>query len=386
MSDTPPQSSSPAPAPSPSPSIEDSRDDVSLFSVIKNVVAQLSAGADLVRISLPAMICYPYTLLEAMPLKRLRGMKIIELMNTVEEPLARMVVICSWYLACMTEDEFAKKPLNPLLGEVFCCKSADPEDDTHYFAEQVCHHPPISAFHFEKPAANIGFAGAFQMAAKFGGNSVAASFNGACELYIRNRNETYTFKQTLPENHTNGLLLGKRRNEWGGVANFSCEQTGYSATIEFKTMGLLGGDRNKVVGKIMHKDHKFDVATFEGTWTGTVDMFLHKKITKPDLSFLKDKKLHNYAEIKSPGFITIVKEGNVNSQEVWKPVNDAIRSRNYELADIEKKKIEDEQRARNKEHEADFVPSFFVKNEVRPGEVKPTWIIKKEILEEMLTK
>jgi len=374
-----------SPSQSPSPGLpDDSRDDVSLFAVIKSVVAQLSAGADLVRISLPAMICYPYTLLEAFPLKRVRGMRILELLNTVEDPLARIVVICSWYLACMTEDEFAKKPLNPLLGEVFSCKTDDPEDDTHFFAEQVCHHPPISAFHFEKPGSNIGFAGAFQMSAKFGGNSVAASFSGSCELYVRNRNEVYTFKQTMPDNHTNGLLLGKRRNEWGGVAGFFCEQTGYSASIEFKTQGLLGGERNKIQGKITHKDYKFDVATFEGYWTGQVDMFMHKKVTKPDLSFLKDKKVHDYANVKTPGFIVLPKEGCVNSQEVWKPVTDAIRARNYELADIEKKKIEDAQRERNKTRETEFVPSFFVKNEIAPGEIKPTWVIKPEALEDLL--
>ena len=39
------------------------------------------------------------------------------------------------------------KPYNPILGEVFRCKYIHKDSKTTFLAEQVCHHPPITAVH-----------------------------------------------------------------------------------------------------------------------------------------------------------------------------------------------------------------------------------------------
>ena len=38
-----------------------------------------------------------------------------------------------------------KKPFNPVLGETY--EFIDPHYNTHFIAEQVSHHPPISAYY-----------------------------------------------------------------------------------------------------------------------------------------------------------------------------------------------------------------------------------------------
>jgi len=38
-----------------------------------------------------------------------------------------------------------RKPFNPTIGETFATNIAGGS----YYAEQVCHHPPISAFFYE---------------------------------------------------------------------------------------------------------------------------------------------------------------------------------------------------------------------------------------------
>lgn len=43
----------------------------------------------------------------------------------------------------------AKKPYNPILGETFACKVKGEKYTFSYVAEQVIHHPPISAFYVE---------------------------------------------------------------------------------------------------------------------------------------------------------------------------------------------------------------------------------------------
>ncbi len=57
------------------------------------------------------------------------------------------------------QDKIAKKPYNPIIGEMFQCSFRVPKAAANspedllitYCAEQVSHHPPISAFRFYCP-------------------------------------------------------------------------------------------------------------------------------------------------------------------------------------------------------------------------------------------
>jgi len=131
--------------------------------------------------------------------------------------------------------QFGKKPLNPILGETFECKSGD----TFYLAEQVSHHPPISAFFFEHIPTGITYYGHAQVIAKFGGNSVAADFAGDAYLYVPKHGELYQFSYPMPTMHARGLLIGKSRNELGGEMWLECEKSGYRANFTFKTTVCL---------------------------------------------------------------------------------------------------------------------------------------------------
>ena len=67
-----------------------------------------------------------------------------------------------------------KKPYNPILGEYFDC-SYVVNDNIHirYIAEQVSHHPPMSAFHVECKEKNFSMDGHYYPKSRFLGNSVA---------------------------------------------------------------------------------------------------------------------------------------------------------------------------------------------------------------------
>jgi len=42
-----------------------------------------------------------------------------------------------------------RKPFNPLLGETYTLEYKDKSKHFNFLAEQVSHHPPISAYHCE---------------------------------------------------------------------------------------------------------------------------------------------------------------------------------------------------------------------------------------------
>ena len=124
---------------------EPAEQDVSFFKNPEISVGQLRPGQDVTRIRLPSNLCYPFSLLEFIPMKRMRGMEILNDYKDLEDPVDKMLCVLRWYLSCMTDDEYGKKPLNPVVGETYMCYS----DGTMFVSEQVSHHPPISAFHFE---------------------------------------------------------------------------------------------------------------------------------------------------------------------------------------------------------------------------------------------
>ena len=128
-----------------------------------------------------------------------------------------------------------KKPYNPILGEVFYAKwDTATRGTTKMVAEQVSHHPPVSAFFFENRKSNVLFNGHIYTRSKFLGNSAACIMEGQSQLYFINRNaEEYVI--TMPTVYVRGVIWGTLIMEIGGKVTLSCKTTDTHCEIEFKT-------------------------------------------------------------------------------------------------------------------------------------------------------
>lgn len=181
-----------------------------------------------------------------------------------DDPFTRIKTVVQWYLSGFyKKPRGLKKPYNPILGEVFRCCWRHPQtgSTTFYIAEQVSHHPPVSALYvtnrqdgFTLSAtilAKSKFYGtvSLEMAAiggsgrspkcftetmwcLFAGNSLSALLEGSARLTLLPRGEDYVI--TMPYAHCKGILLGTLTMEMGGDVYIKCEKTGYRADIEFK--------------------------------------------------------------------------------------------------------------------------------------------------------
>lgn len=129
-----------------------------------------------------------------------------------------------------------------------------------------------------------------------------------------------------------------------------CERTNYSCDLEFKLKPFLGGEMNVVYGKI--KLGAESLATIEGHWD--------KKIN------IKEKRTGKQStlwEVNQTTFNRRLKRYNVplenqtsfESQKLWLKVSEALKVNDYDLATIEKTKLEDQQRKEAKEREENFV-------------------------------
>jgi hypothetical protein len=83
-----------------------------------------------------------------------------------------------------------KKPLNPVLGEVFSCYW-DLEDGKHayYISEQTSHHPPKSSYFYMAPDHHIRIDGTLKPRSRFLGNSAASLMEGIAYLSLLNRGD-----------------------------------------------------------------------------------------------------------------------------------------------------------------------------------------------------
>ena len=104
-----------------------------------------------------------------------------------------------------------KKPLNPILGEQFYGHFDSPTSGRlELVAEQVSHHPPITAFHLFNTSKNVLLDGQFAQKTSFSGKSINVKQVGHALITIKmgggQKDETYLV--TLPKLRIEGLFFG----------------------------------------------------------------------------------------------------------------------------------------------------------------------------------
>lgn len=147
---------------------DDSENDISMEShgsVVTHLLSQVKIGMDLTKVVLPTFILERRSLLE-MYADYFAHPDLFLRIADLKDPRERMVQVVKWYVSSYhagRKSAVAKKPYNPILGEVFQCHwdlpltdgqtndaNAVPDgpvpwcrrDQLTFVAEQVCHHPP----------------------------------------------------------------------------------------------------------------------------------------------------------------------------------------------------------------------------------------------------
>ena len=184
-------------------------------SVITHLLSQVRIGMDLTKIVLPTFILERRSLLEMYSDFFAHPDLFLDIPDG-KSPEERMLRALKWYLSSFhagRKSSIAKKPYNPILGETFRChwtvppeksqssiksdlaaekmrcpkevakESALPEcspDELTFIAEQVSHHPPISAFYAEHVNKRISTCAHIYTKSSFLGMSV--SIKSLCSL------------------------------------------------------------------------------------------------------------------------------------------------------------------------------------------------------------
>jgi len=271
-----------------------------------------------------------------------------------EDPEERFIRVLMYYLSGWhIKPKGVKKPYNPVLGEFFRCRY-DYANGSHgyYIAEQVSHHPPISAYFYYSPANHLRISGELKPKVRFLGNSVSTVMEGQNRLYLTKRPEDGEYVITMPNMYARGILFGQMTLELGDTSIVMSESTGISCTVDFKTKGYFSGIYNAVSGKV--KNGIEDVGEISGRWSHQMEFTSALTGEKRTLFDAETARI-------VPKVVQPESEQEPNeSRRLWSKLTEAIKNKDMEAATDAKTEVEDAQRESVRRRE-----QFGVKHEPR---------------------
>lgn len=326
-------------------------------SILSGIIAQLRPGCDLAKITLPTFILEKKSMLERIT-NFFQIPDVLFQANDTEDELERFLLMVKWYLASWhIAPKAVKKPLNPILGEVFTCYWDDLPDgnEAFYVSEQTSHHPPKSSYFYLVPKRKIRVDGTVIPVSKFLGNSSAAMMQGWGHVTLGEwGNEVYIMNQ--PNVYCRGILFGKLKYELGDHMIIKCPKTGYEADIEFKTKGFIGGTYDAIDGSVKKSDSSEVLYNISGKWNEV--MYCKNLSTGKTDTFYDTSKSVRYLPKVRP----LEEQFEYESRKLWGPTIKGLSERNHQLATEEKFKVENEQRELAKkrlESGVEFHPRLF---------------------------
>ncbi|XP_046387861.1 oxysterol-binding protein-related protein 9 isoform X1 [Ischnura elegans] len=357
-------------------------------NVVTHLLSQMKIGMDLTKVALPTFILERRSLLE-MYADYFAHPDLFVSIADFTDPRDRMVQVLRWYLSSYhagRKSAVARKPYNPVLGEIFQCywdippsthsqisSSAESsktgesktlvsdgpvpwctQSQLTFVAEQVSHHPPISAFYAEHYSKRISFCAHVWTKSKFLGLSIGVHNIGQGCVSVLDYGEEYIL--TFPNGYGRSIL----RVPWielGGTVNITCARTGYYATIEFHTKPFYGGKRHRITAECFYAppDPAFpggtplppptpgkSFLTVAGEWNGLMEAKWADGRTE---TFVDVNALKIVKKIVRP-----ISEQNANeSRRLWKEVTAGLRLNDIERATNAKCALEQRQREEAKE-------------------------------------
>lgn len=236
---------------------------VSLWNILRNNI-----GKDLSKVAMPVELNEPLNTLQRLT-EELEYSELLDLANQTPDPYQRMVYVATFAIsayAC-TFSRAGSKPFNPVLGETYECDRAD--KGFRFIAEQVSHHPPVSACHADSN--NFSFWQDVRWKNKFWGKSMEIVPMGTTHVTLPEFGDHYEWNKVTSCIHN--ILSGQRWIEHYGEMSIrntnssecQCKVTfvkarSFSSTVNEVQAVVTDGD-----GTVVHSMFgKWNEALFQG--------------------------------------------------------------------------------------------------------------------------
>lgn len=262
------------------------------------------------------------------------------------DPEKRALAVLQWYICTLKQqygkrDGKKKKPLNPFLGELFLGHFEDNTiGRTELVAEQVSHHPPVTAYHIWNAVHGVHMHGYNAQKTYFSG-TVKIDKIGFVLLHLDRFDEDYLI--TLPKMHLEGLFPPPPYAELEGTTHIQ-SSTGYTCEIQYSGRGWLKGKKSSFTATLCKTgEPQKPLNLVEGQWQhGSFDI---KHM--PSKKVLDTTSTDNFPLTQL--VVAPVEEQDIlESRRAWHKVAQAIEKGDMHTVSMEKSRIEEEQRAMRK--------------------------------------
>ncbi|KMZ59217.1 putative Oxysterol binding protein [Zostera marina] len=323
-------------------------------------------------VTLPVIIFEPMTMLQKMA-ELMEYSNLLDLADKCEDPYLRLVYASSWAISVYFAYQRTWKPFNPILGETYEMTN---HNGITFIAEQVCHHPPMSAGHAENE--HFIYDVTSKLKTKFLGNSVDVYPVGRTRVTLKK--DGVVLDLVPPPTKVNNLIFGRTWVDSPGEMIMTNSTTGDKVVLYFQPCGWFGAGRYEVDGYVYNAAEEPKIL-MTGKWNeslsyqacdmegeplpGTELKEVWRVATVPE----NDKYQFTHFAHKINSFDTAPKK-LLSSDSRLRPDRLALERGDLSKSGAEKSSLEERQRAEKKDRETkgdSFISRWFdLTNEMSP--------------------
>ncbi|KRT81420.1 Pleckstrin homology domain containing protein [Oryctes borbonicus] len=203
-------------------------------------------GKDLSQISMPVALNEPLNMLQRL-CEDLEYSELLDKAADIDDPYERMVYVAAFAVSAYANSysRAGNKPFNPLLGETYECIRED--RGFRFIAEQVSHHPPISACHAE--SRNFTFWQEARIKTKFWGKSMEFQPMGQVHVLLPRTGDLYSWNKVTTCVHN--LFSSQRWVDQYGELHITNGRI--SCRLTFAKASYWSAKRHEVLGAVYNE-------------------------------------------------------------------------------------------------------------------------------------
>lgn len=334
---------------------------INLWTILKDAV-----GKDLNKFSVPVFFNEPISMLQRL----CEGFQYSTLLNKASyenDPYLQLAYIAAFNIGCHSlNPDRTLKSFNPLLFETY--EYADPDLKFRYFAEQVSHHPAISACYVE--GQNYLYYTNSSIKQKFHLTRGTIEIDNIGKTFFNVLSTNTSFSYTKPRIVGRNIIFGTPKVDFSDKFNITNHNTGDYCEVTLYEEGYPNSnDHGYFIGSIRNylDEEKIRI---EGSWLSHFDVIYDNTRMRIWEKLNTDTRENYY-------FTDFSSNLNYMSDELkaelpptdsrFRPDQKALERGDLELASSEKSRLEEKQRKKRKEKEGNnknykHQPMFF--NEV----------------------
>lgn len=236
------------------------QDSRSLIQILKNAI-----GIDVTKITIPVSYNEPTTFLQRV-MEAATHCYLLKIANQVApyDPDLALLYVGVFSLSTFgCSIQRTSKPFNPMLGETF--EYVDERRGIKFVAEQVSHHPPITACHVEDE--NFEMTAYFRVATRFTGNAVEVE--PACTTYIKLKSTGSQYTYGGIKSVLNNLLVGTMWIDMYGDITVKEIDSARAFHLSCVQCGWFSAGWHEVTGDVVSENGS-TIFQIDGKWNETI--------------------------------------------------------------------------------------------------------------------